>query len=148
MTNKMIEAIDKVLKRFEEMPQEEFERKININIAFMTKKLLKSVLTEVKKNEVLDYEGILYFPEKYNITADDFLSVFHFIENKLAKEISQIQASIFPTYIVHFKYKRNMYEWSLTIGQGSACIIKYHKEDPQIREVGFAKFVDLGEITI
>ena len=89
----------------------------------MTEELFEKVLNEIDKFQMISEENILYFDKEYNITSEEFMDVFRFIEAYLKDALEQENGPFHSEY-VYFRYKGNTYQWRLLIGQGSSCSIR------------------------
>lgn len=122
MKKEFLEVLDDLTKKMSNMSIEEFERDVMCLNGTMTLDLFEKVLEEVKDKDLLDAEDLAYFPERFKITSEEFLDVFHYLSEVLDKV--EDEECMFPRETAVFVYHDVLFLWDLMIGQGSSCIIK------------------------
>lgn len=120
--DKMLKNID---KHFSKLTPEDIKRDVLCLNGKMTEQLFFNVMKEVKAHELIDHEDIAYHPDKYKISAQDFMDVFHYLEKALDGYLFENEDCTFPNTIGYFLFIGNFYIWDLMLGQGSSCMIKH-----------------------
>lgn len=109
-------------------PEQEEQSRIWVNkhmnrAGRMTQDRFDSVMEAVLDLKCIDLEDFGY-NKKYKIPKDDFNEVYSYVEAELKDEIREDPECHFNSGVVFFIKGYDIFEWSLTHGQGSLCIIR------------------------
>ena len=127
--NEFEKAMDAVVKKFEGMSVEEFERDVLCLNGVMTEDLFEKVLAESRKMGYVESEDVAYnIGNKYSLSASEFMDVFHYLDEVTREHQKQDEECTFPRTMAYFLYKGELYLWDLMIGQGSSCSITHIKD--------------------
>jgi hypothetical protein len=113
-------ALDEIEKSFDNMSQEDFVKDVLHLNGVMTIKLFDKVMKELSEKLHLNDETISYHKEKYNITIEEYMDVFHYLET-ISKDEKFLSDESFPQSYAFFTYKGKKFIWDLLVGQGSSC---------------------------
>lgn len=112
------------LNEFVELLEEyEYERKEFFDTKFM--ETVKLIFHHTKESGVIDNEEMLYFPESYNFSEDDFHMVFEIIFNYATEKEFTLEEDLFPTYRVKVEYNDDVYLFTEMSGQGTVRFVSY-----------------------
>jgi hypothetical protein len=79
---------------------------------------IKKIIDHFKHTSLIDNEDIVYFPNNYPFTIDEFKEVHGWLEKK-AKHILT-EAGTFENNLALINHNGTKFIWRLLIGQGSA----------------------------
>jgi hypothetical protein len=97
----------------------------------MTQSLFDEVIHGVKQLRCLDSEDISYGVSKVAFTGSDFDEVYSYLKASVSDEdILQDPESMFPCGIFYFNVDKDVFEWSMTHGQGTLCRLMYMSTRP------------------
>lgn len=106
------------------LEQYEYERKEFFDTKFM--ETVKLIFQHTKESGVIDNEEMLYFPENYSFSEDDFHMVFEIILiYATEKELFTFEEDSFPAYKVKVEYNNDVYLFTEMSGQGTVQFVSY-----------------------
>jgi len=129
------EDVDKLIEHIKNISPEEYNKELLCLNGTMTEELLSKVLSEVIRVGNIDVEDIQYNPEQYRISSEEFMDVYHYIDQKIIERYPVIN-SYFPEVKICFIYNSTHFVWRLLQGQGSCCQLYTDNEEEYLEFPG------------